>query len=559
MARPGRAGSPRVALLGYRVSDMLFPTPAKLDETAKITLTSSQPNDPERCPRAFSVGAIATDAVRPIPDNRSPLNIGLGAQHRFCGQAPKQDKRVSAAYLRFARTFIKLHLPRLKGDEDLSTAKWLEHCDFTQSRKAELQAWSDDISPWTEEYYKCKTFVKHEMYDSYKYPRLINSRHDRFKSAVGPAVAAFDELLFSLPFFVKHEDPATRPLRVRETFASSAVYETDHTAFERALRGVHCKVEYEAMKHCLGKHPDAQIPLRHIRRAIFGTNLCKARGVRVEIKQTRMSGDQWTSSGNGLTNLLTALFVLGSARWPNASPEQLARLVMALKALVEGDDALLEAVAVIDPALYERLGLTVKMVLHTTATTASFCGVVSDPVALTNVQDPAKILASFGWLDWRWSQARDSRALSLLRAKAMSYLVQFPDAPIISEFCHYVLRATRGIDVRWGLAKLEMYHKAKADSKPWLRLPDPPLASRELVARLYGITTDSQQTIEDRFKNADSLANFSFAGLGLPAPAIWADCADKYIACLGGPSIEVFPWSPNPETRAFLRERRIRG
>jgi hypothetical protein len=238
-----------------------------------------------------------------------------------------------------------------------------------------------------------------------------------------------------------------------------------------------------------------------------------------------MSGEMCTSLGNGFSNLMFMLFTCAEAGCTEVI------------GVVEGDDGLFTMIG--NPPREEdfaRLGLVIKAVEHDTISTASFCGIVFDPIDRINVTDPAKVLANFGWTQRIYNRTGSGKLHALLRCKALSYAYQYPGCPIIMELAAYGLRVTR--DVR-AVGLLKSLNRKGAD---WYKgaiiraaikqgnIPrrEPGWNTRYLVEKLYGFTVEQQLHIEAYLRSLTTLQPLDDPVLLAKLPLVWGDYFTRY-------------------------------
>jgi hypothetical protein len=206
--------------------------------------------------------------------------------------------------------------------------------------------------------------------------------------------------------------------------------------------------------------------------------------------------------------------------------------------VVEGDDGLFTMVGTPPTAAdFARLGLVIKLEVHDTISTASFCGLVFDPKDRVNVADPRKVLTNFGWAQRQYARARSSKLIVLLRCKALSTAYQYPGCPIIAEIGWYGIRVTP----RMASNKLRKNISRKGQFDPHTRgkilaamycgnIPhmEPPRNTRLLVERLYGITVEVQLSIESYLRSLTTIQPLNHWSFPMILPALWYEHAARY-------------------------------
>jgi len=378
-----------------------------------------------------------------------------------------------------------------------------------------------------------KSFIKCESYNTYKFPRAINSYTDTAKAYCAPIQAQLDHAIYSLPWCVKGRDCSERPARMSELFGDGPVNGTDFSSMEAHFEAHFAQIRVFWKEWVGQKLPCIRDYMKVVRAKSFGVNLSKFKDVDVEVVGKLMSGDCSTSSDNFVLDLCIIFFLCSETKYPHLTAlQRVKRVVEDVKALFEGDDGIFTQVP-IDEGLIQRLGINLKLDRYDHFSEASFCGLVADRIALVNTTDPFKILADFGVLDPKYGCYSDGRKRDLMRCKAMSYAYQFRACPVVSSFARYVLRATKGRDVGWTLREADGYHRQNLMSAvAWCvankgEIQPISVESRQVVERHFGFSVEDQLACEAYFDSLDDLQPIrppcSF-------PQLWRDHAEMFVS-----------------------------
>jgi hypothetical protein len=259
-----------------------------------------------------------------------------------------------------------------------------------------------------------------------------------------------------------------------------------------------------------------------------GENDLYFKDFKVRIQATRLSGEMTTSSFNGFANFLFLEFVacyshayfiktgsqLKSFEHVNfvLTEKEIASLM--IPCVIEGDDGLAKYwFGLPDEKLYEQCGLKMKLKKHNSLSTSSFCGIVFDEDTLQTLTDPIKHLIKTGWISSRYVSARLSKRKMLLRAKAFSLVHSFPNCPILRSFGNYILKHTKHMhsSMMWYIQNkkfMDRFEKEKLLKYGNMNLP-PQLpitdGSRRVVEEIYGVSVETQKSIEYYFDNCTEL------------------------------------------------------
>lgn len=256
------------------------------------------------------------------------------------------------------------HVPFL--DHESLDLYWLDNSTkYNQKQKKHfhdlLQAYVDE-GPMRD-FIQCSSFVKEELYPEPKFARIINSRSDTFKAVTAPYTKLIEERIFVDTFpnnFIKHHEPewiGQRLFGLLDRF--HVVYETDYSSFESSFSTPILAIEKYFFNHLLSNNPEVQ---SIINRTLDTENILKSRlGITTSVMGTRMSGEMWTSLGNGFMNFLLVSYV---AHVSNVEADF----------VVEGDDCCVGFSGTPRYYVVEHLGFKLKLQLGTHVNDISFCG-----------------------------------------------------------------------------------------------------------------------------------------------------------------------------------------
>jgi len=466
--------------------------------------------------------------VRPRPDLKSPDNCIAASMHRFGRKMPKSDARLRKRYLDFAKCFIRYFFPVLPSNTDVSFENWSADSKYTKGEISAFAQLVSDSCGLVHEDLLNKSFIKCESYNTYKFPRAINSYTDKAKAYCAPIQSVLDHAIYGLPWSVKMKDTSCRPAMMKELFGDSPVCGTDFSSMEAHFEEEFAEVRCFWKQWVGQKLPCIKDYIRVVRAKSLGVNLSRFKDVDVELMGKLMSGDCSTSSDNFVLDMTIIFFLCSETKYPHLPVlERVKRIVVDVKALFEGDDGIFTRVD-IDQDIIDRLGIYLKLDKYEHFSEASFCGIVADRVNLVNTTDPFKILADFALLDPKYGQYRADKKIDLLRAKAMSYGFQFQNCPVISAFADYVLRVTRGRDVRWTLREADAYHRPILErAMKWDRLRGPvKIETRQVMERAFGLSVGDQIACENYF---DALMRLEPIQPPCNFPELWQTHAEMFV------------------------------
>jgi hypothetical protein len=450
----------------------------------------------------------------------------LGVAARVAREIPDPDKIYREKFFRFVGDELipSMFVP-LDMHHDISHNTWIHSRPYPKWRKDQLiQIFEKNENKTASKKIINKCFMKDETYQQFKHSRGIYSKEDWFKNIAGPLASACESVVFDHPVFIKHVPVLLRPgLLFKTLFCPGAKYVTsDYTAYESHFtEDVMRNVEFKLYRYLLQNVPGALNTLDFVEDAIVGRQECYFKNFKFSVNASRMSGEMFTSIGNGFTNYALMAF---------AAKEHGTQL----KGFVEGDDGIFtfENNIVPESDYFERLGFTIKMETHAELNKASFCGNLFDVDDLIVVTDPREVLLNFGWSKTPHVSYGKIKLQELLKSKSMSFAYQYRGCPIIQSLAHYGLRLTKRIDLRRYLEKdrsislweREQILEALENQKEIYKV-EPPIKTRILIEELYGLTIEEQHKIEEYFDNLETLQPIK---LSIFDQLFHADCSIYY-------------------------------
>lgn len=345
-----------------------------------------------------------------------------------------------------------------------------------------------------------------------------------------------------LPWFIKYIPVSDRPVAImNKLYVEGARYVcTDYTSFEAHFTPEVMWALEEPIYKYMTKNLDATTRDTFLgiwKNVVCGTNsISVGNSFRATIEGVRMSGEMNTSLGNGWCNLVLFLYALYSngASWDD--------IFEGCPGFVEGDDGIFRVPDHLAPTTeqMEKLGFCLKIDTVDDIAEASFCGQVFEPADMVVVTDPIEVLMKLSWLPRRYVGCSPATALELLKAKAQSALFLYNGCPIITVACVRILDLLKEVKfTKKSYNFFDTYHKQAFRDSHGTIAREIPTATRELVARRYGISIDMQSVIESKLKSVELYEPYF---LDLPASYDhYTRCTDSYVN---------FPVDPNPAARA---------
>lgn len=437
-----------------------------------------------------------------IVDPRSESNIMRGLCKRIATYRPFERQEIRK-FKKFVAEKIKEYEPLdyVPMSHELLNEKWLESSKYNVKKRTEfhnlLQSYLDNNYS-EKELYECKIFVKREITEEMKEPRIISSRSDMYKAIVAPYIRMIEERVYN-EHFIKHCTPIQVSERVRRVTENyEYFYETDYSSFESSFSIPFLQAcEKQLFEHMLRNNPEI---LRHVKVACNGDNRLSCIYGKANLPGSRMSGELWTSLANGFSNMMMIEYMVRNTNKESHRYDY----------LVEGDDGLIGTTQLIDLSPSRRLGFTLTLKQGRHINDLSFCGMIVGPNGL--YADPRKVLLKFGnviepsLLHIRDSKRYDKIAKEYMRTKALSTLVTSGHTPIIGAVVNKILDLTEGSYFRlkyldfWESDIMEVqkeFHKIKRAN-----IDD---ADREFFAKTFGIPAHQQLLIEKDIETMNTM------------------------------------------------------
>lgn len=490
-------------------------------------------------PELVSLGCHIDGASCPHPCLRDTWSAVLGTVKRSASRHPNSDAATILRFSKFVEEWLRLNLKPLESDVDSSFPTWLANTQYPLWKKLELLTLYESLDNGLDDkkFMVNNCFIKQETYLDFKYPRGIYSRSDTAKIHIGPIVKLIEEEIYKNPFFIKHVPVSDRPRFITDNVLNlncTAYLATDYTAFEsQFVKSLMAVTEVQMLKFMTQYLPERAKFWWLIDEVMSGVNDCRFKNFRMFVEATRMSGEMTTSLANGFSNLMFFLFTAQEAGLKN------------VKGVIEGDDGLFSydlppGSHIPTEHDFAKLGLTIKIERHEQLSTASFCGMVFDPVEQVPLTDPLKALSNLGWIDRRFVNARQSKLKSLLRCKALSMKSQYPACPVLDAAASWVLRCTAGCQTKrlmergvFGTYRTEQMKANTSGYTRFERLRDVGTATRLLMSDKYGLPVGTQLVLEAWFDSQNTLGPIPAHLFGDAIPRPWKDNFEKFVTWNG--------------------------
>lgn len=468
-----------------------------------------------------------------LPDWNDPGAIIAASIKRFGCEMPKRDARRMEHFRTFARMFAEKYIYTSKrGVPNVKThAFW--STKYGKLRKRQIHDAFTGRQPVDEGLSDAKGFLKKEIMLEIKNARAIISYTDWTKAYLGPYVEQIDKHIFSTTVgagytFIK-KVPALERVEVVSKLGDGKVFQTDFSSYEAHHFGVFAEIAAEIFTHISRKYMHPPHITEAIQIMMTSTNRIKFKTSTVELHQRLMSGALWTSSQNGLMNLLTMTYLATCGDDPSVlvDPEDMMKAIDAGKwyGLVEGDDGIFTCPHAPNDEIIKQLGLRLKIEECEHYSQASFCGVVCDSSTKQLLTSHVKFVAKLMWSLKSGTPLPDKKRAAVLKATALSYKFMYGRCPIVGPLADKVIKHFSDYSIetavermgqyereRFGEAILSYRAKPSLQTQDWMRDWDVSEAAeaartptRLLYARVFKTSIADQLRIEETIRNTNGL------------------------------------------------------
>jgi hypothetical protein len=431
----------------------------------------------------------------------------LGTLARVGRERGLKERGLLGAFRGFVRTRVRQLFKPLPVGLDLTAETWLKGVTkYTLRQKANLLKLEHKLLK--KKHYQHKSFSKAEFFEGYKYDRSINGMGDVMKVFLSPIFKYIEQAVFHsgqgvhepLGAFVKGVPVSEWPdyIQQRVHKEGSTYYATDFTSFESSVDEDILKAcEWQLYAYMLQNYP---VHRAVVHRQLLGKSVMRFKHYIAKRSAVRMSGDPWTSLGNGFTNWMVACFLasINDSR---------------VEGVFEGDDGLFRVDGGWRPTArdYARLGFDIKIETHKELSLAQFCWLVFDSDARQLIKDPLRTLLRLSWTDTpQGLYGGKKRCQELLLAKCLSLAHELPSCPIVSAL------ARRYIDTHADVKPKfirDGFHPEYGGGPPaFAPIED---GTRRLFASRYQISVRDQIDVERKLQTWDGESLLHFTMLGL--------------------------------------------
>jgi len=486
-------------------------------------------------PAQVSLGAHVEGVAMPHPDCHDAPTSLHGAKCRFLAEMPAPNEALMQEFQIFVQNWLETNLVPLTEVGDFED--WVANINHPEWRKQEFrECWPPEDRILRPKDVQVKAHPKDEVYGEYKATRWINARTDRFKCYAGRFVRAVEKALYKTEWFIKNVPVADRPKVIHEDLyrGPSPAVATDYTTYEAVFkkRMLEC-CEFALFRHMLKFVPEGPEFCAIYEEVIGGLNHIINKFFTIIVEAIRMSGEMSTSLGNGFTNLMLMLFLCKRANCTE------------VKAKVEGDDGIMTCRGT-PPTTedFAMMGCKIKLVRHTSLSTASFCGIVYHPDDFINLVDFRETIASVGWCSERYARTKPKIKAMLLRCKALSLAHQYPGCPVICALARYLLKCTRHVrnfipsylekqgSRMFNLWEREQILQAVSDMPSDERKiiwREPGIQTRMLAEELYGVSMITQLAVEQYLDSLTTIQPLKLPMLMDDFHPTWISYWDNYV------------------------------
>lgn len=444
-------------------------------------------------PVAFGILPVVPYAAMPIADPHDQENYRRGITHRI----GRWSAPIPAVILAQIRAHALEIIEELFPSVDVSVPsfeEWLESTSYTNARRAQLMKIHNDSRDTFENacLSRVKAFIKKEKFVGYKNPRIIASRDDPFKCFSGRFFRAVEDVVFSMPMFIKHVPVPVRARYVMDHLGvvepGWRVYVNDHTSFEVHAHKTMAELEFQVYY----KYLDVEV-VDQLKKVLVGTQSISFECGSAKV-DSRMSGEMNTSLGNGLANLLSVLCIVRQyygESW---------RLV---RTIIEGDDGIFVTPphVVLTAQMFLDYGFDVKLEEVDSVGNAGFCSTYFQSDGRSAIVEPMKIIMGLPYSFVAKSNDSEQRLEDLRTSKALSLFYECPGVPILSALGERLLREhpiTKKTRLSGDWYEEQLFEWARRNPTRQSRCVG--IESRDLFCETFGWSVAEQVELEEHFR-----------------------------------------------------------
>lgn len=449
-------------------------------------------------------GVQSFGSTKDVPYCSDPdldMNLEMAFRKRLCPVLPKGELPLYKELEIFVGEYLRKNfhpLPLVEYSREVFE-EWLSHTHYDGPRIEQLEHRYDVLESkkfhLTNSSYSGEIFPKREFYEGPKDVRMINSRSDEFKVKVGPYIKMIEDQVYKDPHFVKGIPIDQLPHKLIKLKPWDYIIETDYSSFESSFSYEYVKVvEMQMFRYFLVNNPEILSDvLNSYESSPDHERVQKLYSKRMTAHLTgcRLSGELWTSLGNGFSNLMNMLFL---CKIKNIKCD----------GFVEGDDGLF---GVSEPSLtkedFARLGFVIKMDYVNQVQDTTFCGNTFSDQSMKLLINPENIGRMFWTCSPTYLKSKPEKLKDLFRSKAASMYVTGRFTPVAGHLAFAMLQ-------RFGKGKVQSlngywrheiaeYFKTLSCVPPIIAYSD-----RVLYAQKFQLPISDQLMLEDYIKNCDN-------------------------------------------------------
>jgi hypothetical protein len=291
-------------------------------------------------------------------------------------------------------------------------------------------------------------------------------------------------------------------------FGDKPVLGTDFSSFESHHSGEYAELVAFWIDHMTRNLKSFRQLRELIKEMVLGVNKIEYEHIVVHVYQRLMSGVLWTSSANGMLNLLIMSYISTYYVKTWTCPEEHAEYALKhFKGFVEGDDGICVDSGHDFTELIEEMGLNLEMIRYPHFCGAGFCSIICDSDELVVLKDPIPVMRKIFLLPIKYAGSKLSIHKALIRSRALSYKWSFGSCPMIGPLCDLILEKTRSINIDVVVKTLDNWDRANlltaVREVNWQEKSHISDSSRMLVEQHFGVSIADQLEFESSCLKGD--------------------------------------------------------
>jgi len=421
-----------------------------------------------------------------IFDTKDPQTMVYGLVKRVLKDPPSIDDSLMAEFKIYAFDYIN----ELAANQ--STMRWdkqfINKINLIRRRLDQIESAFDKTGlNLLSLVYAYLVFGKKDLFfKAGKSIRLIFPHGDDFNVLFWEAVQLVSEVIYSQPYSVKGLTSHERMERILRFPKSGLFLQTDISKMESSYSSSILDIECYLFCKLL---PEFKWVWIEMCRTFSGFKFLKSHSFTAKVKNRRMSGEMTTALTHLIINYCLSSFVAKKSG------------VQLLDFIGEGDDGLMSLSGKLNLDIYSKLGFDFTAEYVQSLFDTKFCHMIISPDGTGVVRDPVEVILKLRVCHTQRMHSNSKKIQDgLVLAKALSYINEYRNCPIIVPYCLAIIKAYQGTKP---IFEWDGYHHYCRSLQYDVMITD---VTRSHFERHFGIPAKVQILIEDELARMTDFA-----------------------------------------------------